>query len=407
MIFFKKSVKQASFVLIICLKIFSPELVAGKIFDRVAAKVNSEIITMSSIEERAMVLKQKFRNKSATIDEKDILRQALETIINEKLQLQQAKKMGMEVDDGSVEAAVKNIEKQNGLQDGQLGEMLEAEGITLESYKNRIRDQIIVSKITKFELGNRLNISDRRIAKYYYDHQKEFWESGKAKVRHILILFEKESSIKIKKEKYRVIKKILSEIKNGMDFSEAAKIYSEDVSASSGGDVGFVEKGKMAPEFEKAVYSLSEGEISGIVETGYGFHIIKVDEVHKGRTIPLNKVRDKIQGILVGRKEKSAYENWIKELKDSAFIEISLFNKPKKSISSALFNFKDKREEASDLDNYNNTQKKINGRFVDKAKKKKMQDMWEKMYKSVEKSKNRSPVNTESSPNNIDKAGGN
>ena len=315
--------------------------------------------------------------------------------------------MGLEVDDESVEAAVKNIEGQNGLKEGQLAEMLEAEGNSLESYKKRIRDQIAVSKITRFELGSRMNISDRRIAKYYHDHQKEFWEPSKARVRHILILFEKESSIKKKKKKNREIKKILSEIKNGKDFSEAAKIYSEDVSASSGGDVGFVEKGKMVPEFEKAVYSLRKGEISGIVETGYGFHIIKVDEIQKGRTIPLHKARNKIQDILAGKKQKTAYESWMKELKDSAFIEISLFKELKKNINPTLFNIKNKHEKASDLETFNSFQKNKKERLEDRAEKKKMQDMWEKMYKSIEKTKNRNPVKTESPLNNIEKNEGN
>ena len=116
MIFFKISVKQASFAFIIFCIIFRPEVVAGKVFDRVVAKVNSEIITMSSIEERAIILRQKFRNESTKIDEKEIMREALEIIIGEKLQLQQAKKMGLEVDDASVEAALKNIRKQNGLE---------------------------------------------------------------------------------------------------------------------------------------------------------------------------------------------------------------------------------------------------------------------------------------------------
>ena len=346
---------------------------------------------MSSIEERAIILKHKFRNDPVKSDEKEILRQALETIINEKLKLQQAKKMGMEVDDASVEAAVANIESKNGLKEGQLEMMLEKEGTSLETYKKRIRDQIIVTKITKFELGSRLNISDRRIAKYYHDHQKEFWESRKSKVRHILILFDKESSVGKKNKKYKKIQKILSEIKNGKNFSEAAKKYSEDISASSGGDVGFVEKGKMVPEFEKAVYSLRKGEISGIVETEYGYHIIKVDEVQKGKTIPLVKVRDKIQDILADRKQKTVYENWMKELKDSAFIEKSLFKDTNKKISSILLDFKSKREENSDLETSKNIPKKNKGRFVDKAEKKRMQDMWEKMYKSVEKLKKSKP----------------
>ena len=395
MISFKKLADPVFFAIVFCWVFFRPDVAAGKVFDRVVAKVNSEIVTLSSIEERVVVLKQKYRNELAKLDEKKILSEALEMIIAEKLQLQQARKMGFEVDDSAVEAAIKDIENKNGLQEGQLAQMLEAEGNSLESYKNRIRDQIIVSKITKFELGSRLQVSERKIARYYHDHQKEFWEPGRARVRHILILSEEGATAKKKKEKFAETKKILSEIRKGKDFAEAAKEYSEDISASSGGDVGFVEKGKMVPEFEKAVYRLKAGEISDIVETEYGFHIIKVEEIQKGRTLPLDKVKGKIQFILAGKKQKAVYESWMKELKDSAFIEISLFKEPKRNLSSSLFDSKKNREDKPGSSR--KTQKKNKGRLVDRAKKRKMQDRWEEMYKSVEKSKKQNPDQTPSS----------
>ncbi|SVA95195.1 uncharacterized protein METZ01_LOCUS148049, partial [marine metagenome] len=122
-----------------------PSLVEGKIFDRVVAKVNTEIITLSSIEARAEFLKQKFMQN---YDEDQILREALEMMINEKLQIQQGKKMGFEVDDITVDAAIKDIEKKNSLENGQLAIMLESEGKSVEAYKNNVRDQILVSKIT-------------------------------------------------------------------------------------------------------------------------------------------------------------------------------------------------------------------------------------------------------------------
>ena len=257
-------------------------------------------------------------------DENQILLEALETLIDETLKLQQGKKMGFEVDDITVDAAIKDIERKNSLEDGQLAFMLEAEGKSLENYKNVIRDQILVSKITRFEMGSRIAISERKIAKYYHDRQKEFWDSSQVRVKHILILFEKDVSEKIRKKKYKEIKKILTELKEGKDFAEAAKEYSEDVSASLGGDVGFVKKGQMVPEFEKAVYRLKEGEISDVVETEYGYHIIKAEEIKKGRTLPFKEVKNKIKNIISNSKQESAYKSWMSELRESAFIEKSL-----------------------------------------------------------------------------------
>ena len=169
-----------------------PDSAETKVFDRVVAKVNNEIITLSSVEERAGVLKQKYGKDLKSTSEKEILQEALNMIVEEKLQIQEGKKMGLEVDDAAVEAALENIRKTNNIAEGQLEAMLESEGRSMESYKDHVRDQIIVSKITRFELGGRLNISDKSIAKYYHDNQKEFWQLGKARAKHILLLVEKD-----------------------------------------------------------------------------------------------------------------------------------------------------------------------------------------------------------------------
>jgi len=388
-----KLTKQALGAIILCLVFIKTNLVEGKIFDRVVAKVNSEIITLSSIEGRANALKEKYRNDMVNYDEKKILGETLEILIDEKLKLQQGKKMGFEVDDLTVDAAIKDIERKNSLEEGQLAFMIEAEGKSLETYKNNIRNQILVSKITRFELGSRLAISERKIAEYYHDNQKEFWESSQVRAKQILILFEKDVSDKIKKKKNKQIKKILAEVKGGKDFAEAAKEYSEDVSASLGGDVGFVKKGQMVPEFEKAVYRLKEGEISGVVETEYGYHIIKAEEIKKGRTIPFKDVKNKIKNILSTSKQESAYKAWISELRESAFIEKSLFEEPKEELNSKLFDLKT---------NHKNSSSSSYSKAFNKKTNLKIQDKWKEMYKSVEKTKDQSDDKMNSLPSKIE-----
>jgi len=370
-----------------------PSWVEGKIFDRVVAKVNSEIITLGALESRARALKEKYRSEFENYSENQVLQEALEILIDEKLKLQEGKKMAFEVDDMTVDAAIKNLEKKNSLKEGQLALMLEAEGKSLDSYKNVIRDQILVSKITRFELGSRLVISDRKIAKYYHDNQKEFWESSQVRVKHILILFEKDATEKIIQIKNKQIKEILAELKDGKDFAEAAKEYSEDVSASLGGDVGFVKKGQMVPEFEKAVFKLREGEISDVVETEYGYHIIKAEEIQRGRTIPFKEVKNRIKDILSASKQESAYKAWMSELRESAFIEKTLFEEPKKKFNSKLFDVKTNQKNSLGLSHSND---------VNKNKKRQMQDDWKKMYMSVGKLKGQKDNKANSRSNKIE-----
>ena len=385
-----KKLTKASFILSLLLPlVFGSLSVHARVLDKVAAKVNSEIITLSAIEERAELLRQKYVGAPISISEQDLLKDALNMIIEERLQIQEGKKYGFIVDEYAIDAAVEDIKKKNNLADGQLQEMLKREGRTLESYKNHIRDQILVSKITQFEIGNRVKVSEKSIIKYYKKNQKDFWEEGKVRTRHILFISERGSSENRRRAKLRQAKKVLSEIRKGSDFSKLAIKYSEDVSASSGGDVGFVKRGKMVREFEGAVFSLKPGQISDIVETEYGYHIIKVDEVLPGKTLTLKDVKNRIHKILSMQKQKQVYDDWINELKKSAFIEVTLFDEPTKNKSMVSRDFEIEKTNGKDK-----RKKKL--RSKNHSRQQALQKKWEAMYKSVEKSKENSKQDEDS-----------
>jgi parvulin-like peptidyl-prolyl isomerase len=385
---FLKKLTKADFVvpLILSLALF-PLVVHAKVFDKVAAKINTEIVTLSSVEERADLLRQKYARSPVAIPEEELLKEALNMIIDEKLQLQEGKKLGFIVEEDSIDAAMQDIAQKNGLQEGQLEQMLEREGRSLISYRNHIRDQILVSKISRFEIGNRVKVSDKEINQYYRAHQKEFWEDGKVRARHILFIAERGSSETNRKSKLQQAKKVLNELRKGKDFAELAIEYSEDVSASDGGDVGFVVRGKMVREFEDAVFNLKPGQISDVVETEYGYHIIKVEEVVSGKTLSLKGAKERVYRILAMKKQEQGYDDWMRELKKAAFIEVSLFSEPDKNKSLV----------AIDVE-----KKKTNNRLKAKKKLKSTKDQpslqkkWEEMYKSVEKSKLESEANEDS-----------
>ena len=378
---FLKKITKAFFVLSLMLSLSLFSLVAhAKVFDEVAAKINTEIVTLSLVKERAGLLLQKYARSSVDIPEEELLKEALNMIIDERLMLQEGKKLGFIVDENSIDAAMENIAQKNGLQEVQLEQMLEREGRSLSSYRNHIRDQILVSKITRFEISNRVKVSDKEVNQYYRDHQKEFWEDGRVRARHILFIAERSSSETNRKVKLQQAKKVLNEIRKGKDFAELAMEYSEDVSASDGGDVGFVVRGKMVREFEEAVFNLEPGQISDVVETEFGYHIIKVEEVVSGKTLTLKDAKERVSAILAMKKQKRGYEDWMGELKKAAFIEVNLFAEPEKT----------KRMVSKNTD-----KRKSNKRIKSKKKmisensshKQIMRKKWEEMYKSVEKSK--------------------
>jgi peptidyl-prolyl cis-trans isomerase SurA len=263
------------------------------------------------------------------------MQQALDSIIDEKLKIQEAKKFGIEVYEESVTKALDDIKERNQISDSDFEALLEREGSSLENYKAIIRDQMLVSRITHMEMGNRIKVTDRQTKRYYNRNQKDYWEAPTARVRHILFIIDENTSkkdIRLKKVKAR---EILALARAGEDFAQLARKHSEDVSAHLGGDIGSVERGKTVKEFENAVFRLKVGEVSEIVRTPYGLHIIKCDEVIPGKTKTFDKVKGEIRTRLFLEKQKKAYKDWIGDLRERAFIEVSLFEKQHPSTITA------------------------------------------------------------------------
>ncbi|MFQ5672297.1 MAG: peptidylprolyl isomerase [Nitrospinales bacterium] len=299
--------------------------------DRIVGKVNDSIITYSEVEERAAALHNRWKgDPSAVPSRNEFMQQALDLFIEEKLLIQEGKKKKLQVDEAQVDKAVKGIQAQNHLSDEALEQMLAHEGVTFEAYKNRIRDQIMLSQVRKTQFKNRVRIGKKQLKKYYRTHLKDFKTPTKIHARHIMFILDKnlpQSAKELKKEK---AKEVLREIRLGADFNKMAQIYSEDVSASKGGDLGVLEEGKMLKVFQDAAFQLTAGEVSPIVETPYGLHIIKVDEKIPGKTLSFKEAENVIRQIILGKSLEKRYRRWIDELKKTAYVQTTLFKNPNK-----------------------------------------------------------------------------
>ena len=291
--------------------------------DRIIAKVNEKIITQSELEERVVVKLMGLQkaNVQPLPTREEVMHEELERMIEEMLLIDAGRKIGLKVDEANVTKAIDEIKRNNGLGDGDLEKMLQAESKTLEDYKSKIHDQILISRVMGFEIRKKITVSEEEIENYYNQHLKDYWVSERLQLRHILFMMDNtllEEDKRIKRQKAR---QALQKIRSGVDFAAVAKEFSEDISASTGGDLGEIERGKMVPEFEKAAFLLKEGEVSGLVETPYGLHIIKVDKVFPGKTLPLDEVQGGIKNQFLDQKMKTEYKAYISQLKKNAFIE--------------------------------------------------------------------------------------
>ena len=313
----------AGFVFFVLL---SPSIFA-KTLDRIVAKVNADVITLMMLEARVAGFLNKM-NATDSVDKKfeknKLMKTVLDGMIDEKLQIQEAKKLGMVVEEKNIQKALDDIYKNNNITSEQFKNMLVSEGSDFDEYKEVIREQILISRIIKMHLDSAAVVKESSLRKYYRKNKKNFWVSEKMNLSHIMFIKENDSSIKERQLQKKQADEILLRIQAGENFAGLAKKYSDDVSAHSGGEIGEVARGTMLPEFEKVAFNLGIGEVSKIVETSVGIHIIKCNSVIPGYAKEFKLVKPEIEKILNIKNREKKYKEWMSELKKKSFINVSL-----------------------------------------------------------------------------------
>ncbi len=282
----------------IVLSIFSNEPAAlastEQILDRIVANVNGEIILLSDLRKEIASLRDMQRN-GAKIDSSMVTESAvLQSIIDESIIAFHAKEREIKVSAIEVDQMIEEIKEENGFSDEELIHALKSQSSSIQQLRKNLKRRRLVKKVMSYEI-TQTNISENEIRQYYIKNKDKFTKVGRIRAKHIVILLPKESGKTKHAEVKKTIYELLAKIQNGGNFSEIASKYSQDGSASLGGDLGWFKPGDMVPEFEQIAFSLKEGELGGPVKTKFGYHLILVTNREKPELVPLKDVSAKMK----------------------------------------------------------------------------------------------------------------
>jgi peptidyl-prolyl cis-trans isomerase C len=197
-------------------------------------------------------------------------------------------------------------------------------GMTMDEVRDFTRKQIVINKFVEERFASKEMVSESEARKFYDDNVDKYFKKGeRVRASHILIGTDKAASPDEKLKAKEKIEAILKRVQGGEDFAELARKESTCPSAKRGGDLGLFGKGRMVPSFEKAAFAMKPGEVSGVVETLYGYHIIKVTEKLPPTTEKFEDVKGKITEYLKAEKIKKAVAAYLEELRGKAKIEKS------------------------------------------------------------------------------------
>ncbi len=293
---------------------FAQKPAAGRIvlLDRIIAVVNDEVITRRDLDERVKVVLTQLRHQGTPPPPSDVLeKQVLERMIFNRVQLQYARDTGLRVDDATLEKTISRIAEDSKITLPQLRDALEKDGVSFNKFREDIREEVAMARLREREVDNKITIADSEIDNLLDSLQTQGSKVEEFNLSHILIRVPEQASPEQLQERRARAEQALAQIKGGADFRQVAAGFSDAPDAVQGGGMGWREMARLPAIFADAVKELKSGEVSNVLRSPNGFHIVRVNE-RRGQDAPLIVSQTRARHILIKTSELVA-ENEAKE----------------------------------------------------------------------------------------------
>jgi peptidyl-prolyl cis-trans isomerase C len=254
----------------------------------------------------------------------DLKEAALDRLITAELLKQEATQKGMKADPKQVEQRIQEVEQRMGGKE-KFEALLTEHGLTMADYRADVLSSMEIDKLLKQEVYDKVTLTPKEVRAYYDGNPNQFKAPERVRASHILIKVPPDADETQKKEAKAAIQAAAERIRKGDSFEEVAKEVSQDGSASKGGDLGYFERGRMVPEFEEVAFSLDKGQVSDVVVTKFGYHLIKVEDKRPAGIMSYDEVENTLTDYLKFQKTEAIGQKYIDSLKAEAKIEKTSF----------------------------------------------------------------------------------
>ena len=300
---------------------------AESVVDRVICVVNSDAITLYELEEAEAYYVYETKQAPSTAEDRAALREkALSGIIEKRLQLQQAEREKIVVDDAEMKEQLDEIQKRLGAKsEAEFDQMVKAQGLTVEGVKKRLREQLMVERIKRRKVTLRISVTEEDIDQYLNANREKLETGLSFEARHIFFLPPAGAGEDGWQAARRRGEDVYTRVMGGEDFGELAREFSDDTAtAKNGGRLGVLKRGELAPDIEKAILRLSPGEHSPPFRSELGYHLFEVESKETLAGEQLAQARNQIRDILYKQKYEVRLNEWLAEIRGKAIIEMRL-----------------------------------------------------------------------------------
>jgi len=288
---------------------------------QVVAKVNGQPITRGELD---FTVKGMAQGRVPPEKHAEFRKGVLDSLIDQELVYQKAVASKVQVTPAEVNASIAQV-RSNFPDQKTFESELAKDGMTMATVESMFRHNMVIDKYIKTTVVGQVKVTQEDEAKFYQENQDKMKHPEQVRASHILLHFAKDTPPDQKAAQKAKAEEALAKARSGSDFGALAREYSQDPgSAQRGGDLGYFEKGRMVAPFDKAAFSMKVGAISDIVETDFGYHIIKVTDHRPEGVTPIDDVRQKIHEFLASQKVQGEVQKLTASLRKQAKVEVNL-----------------------------------------------------------------------------------
>jgi peptidyl-prolyl cis-trans isomerase SurA len=294
----------------------------NSVVDRVVAVVNEDVILMSELQE-ATVLYLRDSKEAAPASAQDrerLFHKVLDRMVDHRLQVQEARRDRVEIGEDELVQVMDDFIKRNGGDRARIEEQLRVQGLSWEIVRRDIRDSLLAQKVRVRRIGRRATVTEAEVDAYLAENRPKLETDLKYRPRHIAVLAQPPGVPAAWDKAKTEIDAVADRLRESADFAELARAHSQDGTASSGGDLGWLKPGELDPLFEGPILKLKKGETSAPIKSANGYHLFRLEDREELTPEMVAQLRQQSRDILVQRKAQERLDDWLQGLRKRALI---------------------------------------------------------------------------------------
>jgi peptidyl-prolyl cis-trans isomerase SurA len=288
------------------------------VIDRVVAVVNGDVVMMSDLQEAIVLARRDARPPSEGVELERVM---LNKLVDHRLQVQEAKREKIEISEDELRTVLEDFVKRNGGVREKLEAQLQAQGVTWETLRREMRDQLLAQRVRSRRVVRRATITEAEVDQYLAENRDRFEAGLKYRAGHIAVPAEPTNSSAAWESAKAEVESIAAALAGGADFAELARTRGKD---PTGGDLGWLARGELDLSFERALLALQKGQVTDPIRSSAGYHLLKLVDREELTAERLAEARQQVRDLLLQKKAQERLDEWLEGLRRRALIAIRL-----------------------------------------------------------------------------------